>query len=768
MATQSYEELIASATKIKNNELPESNTHDVVGDHLVQMATKAQEEYNQRVTGICEYNVSKQFPTGGIEGSNKYTLELALQKVPTELRQTVGLKCSFWGESGELESWEYQGGTFTATGNWLAVGGKKFTELEQKNSLIWSKREKESDIIKANNANNVIKALYVQGETNDKRVVLSYLNKAGANFQLGLTLYDDETGSSETFADITGLSYKFDEVVSIYNNSSDKNVVALAYLSSADWVSSIANQGEGYNRLPYCGDLCFEYTKQPIINNYYLDLNIKDLEQEIAAVDGKVTFTPASVQRTDNNDYIKRDYFNNCVKSLYFNEKPADNERYVVSYFIKYGDGSKFQLGVTKYNIVTQDTSSVSVAENTYDFDKVVPIYKTSSKEEVVGYIFAEKDKYEGAVSNQGEGYARLPYINEACFSYENQSLINNYFIEEKIIKLSEEISNAEKSNKTILAWGDSITWGSASSTNNNCYTAILRNLIEEKGLSYKVINCGVGGESFQNILVRQGALGFYLADDITLPANPSDKVEIQRTTNYINNKKFRNTWYGEESYFSLLLQGETGRDNTGDEFKTVNPIYVNGIKCIMTIEGNAENNVIYLSSANQLENDFIIKSGECLYPHGNTFKGDISVFSIGTNGGFQVKTEETIDIDSSITQYIELTDLAIEKSNSGKYIVCSPYGGTALRDMGVEGLKKLEAALTKRYGNRHFNWRKYLIEYGLSDAGLSPTTEDTEAIEKGEVPPSLLSDGLHPNDYGHRIIGEKIYKMIIDLGYLN
>ena len=129
MATQSYEELIASATKIKNNELPESNTHDVVGDHLVQMATKAQEEYNQRVTGICEYNVSKQFPTGGIEGSNQYTLELALQKVPTELRQTVGLKCSFLGEDGTLESWEYQGGTFTDMGSWLAIGGKEIAEL---------------------------------------------------------------------------------------------------------------------------------------------------------------------------------------------------------------------------------------------------------------------------------------------------------------------------------------------------------------------------------------------------------------------------------------------------------------------------------------------------------------------------------------------------------------------------------------------------------------------------------------------------------------
>lgn len=150
MATQSYEELIASATKIKNNELPESNTHDVVGDHLVQMATKAQEEYNQRVTGICEYNVSKQFPTGGIEGSNKYTLELALQKVPTELRQTVGLKCSFLGDSGELESWEYQGGTFTAVGSWMAVGGKKVAELGYQFNYFKDKL-----------ANSIVKELYV-------------------------------------------------------------------------------------------------------------------------------------------------------------------------------------------------------------------------------------------------------------------------------------------------------------------------------------------------------------------------------------------------------------------------------------------------------------------------------------------------------------------------------------------------------------------------------------------------------------------------------
>ena len=44
MATQTYEQLIAGANKIKENELPESNTHDLVGEQLLQMTNKMQEE----------------------------------------------------------------------------------------------------------------------------------------------------------------------------------------------------------------------------------------------------------------------------------------------------------------------------------------------------------------------------------------------------------------------------------------------------------------------------------------------------------------------------------------------------------------------------------------------------------------------------------------------------------------------------------------------------------------------------------------------------
>ena len=39
-----------------------------------------------------EINVSKLYPTGGVGGTNKYTLEGAIAKIPTKLR-TVGIKC---------------------------------------------------------------------------------------------------------------------------------------------------------------------------------------------------------------------------------------------------------------------------------------------------------------------------------------------------------------------------------------------------------------------------------------------------------------------------------------------------------------------------------------------------------------------------------------------------------------------------------------------------------------------------------------------------
>lgn len=55
-----------------------------------------------------EYNVSLFHPKQGIDGGNKYTLETAIALVPEQYRN-IGLKCSFVGENGESEAWEYLG-----------------------------------------------------------------------------------------------------------------------------------------------------------------------------------------------------------------------------------------------------------------------------------------------------------------------------------------------------------------------------------------------------------------------------------------------------------------------------------------------------------------------------------------------------------------------------------------------------------------------------------------------------------------------------------
>ena len=67
---------------------------------------------------VTEYNVSNHFPTDGIDGSNRYTLETAIAKIPASLR-TVGIKCSFMNDAGQMETWEYHGGAYLTTASWI-------------------------------------------------------------------------------------------------------------------------------------------------------------------------------------------------------------------------------------------------------------------------------------------------------------------------------------------------------------------------------------------------------------------------------------------------------------------------------------------------------------------------------------------------------------------------------------------------------------------------------------------------------------------------
>ena len=77
-----------------------------------------------------------------------------------------------------------------------------------------------------------------------------------------------------------------------------------------------------------------------------------------------------------------------------------------------------------------------------------------------------------------------------------------------------------------------------------------------------------------------------------------------------------------------------------------------------------------------------------------------------------------------------------------------------------------VEKMMLDKYGRNYINLRKYLVDYGLGDANITPTTQDTTNINAGKIPSSLLADSVHLNSYGQQIVANQIYLRGQELGY--
>ena len=73
-----------------------------------------------------EYNISKLYPTGGDGGTDKYTFENAINKIPLSERR-IGVKCLFQAKTPKnqnipFETYEYIGPTYSDLNSWELVG----------------------------------------------------------------------------------------------------------------------------------------------------------------------------------------------------------------------------------------------------------------------------------------------------------------------------------------------------------------------------------------------------------------------------------------------------------------------------------------------------------------------------------------------------------------------------------------------------------------------------------------------------------------------
>lgn len=121
----------------------------------------------------------------------------------------------------------------------------------------------------------------------------------------------------------------------------------------------------------------------------------------------------------------------------------------------------------------------------------------------------------------------------------------------------------------------------------------------------------------------------------------------------------------------------------------------------------------------------------------------------IGQNGGYNTNDE-----------LVEQIENAIEYNGSKKYIVIGLTTGTK------SSRESLEMVMSHRFGVHYVNARKYLSTYGLADAKLQPTEQDTADMKNGTVPKSLRTDDVHLNAKGYTVLGNLVYKKGKDLNY--
>jgi hypothetical protein len=298
-----------------------------------------------------------------------------------------------------------------------------------------------------------------------------------------------------------------------------------------------------------------------------------------------------------------------------------------------------------------------------------------------------------------------------------------------------------DKVRKLLIPfWGDSLTAGSGSSIiptgadpslqGTTTYERV-RDLIDSD--IYETKENGVGGENALEISARIGANPYMLDSETVLPADTTP-VAVNLVSSY-----------------DPLATVNVDLDNPSDE---INPVIIQGIECEITEDAGGNNfiNRVTASSSSDtlVENAFVIPRDS--YSYLNPY---CAVFWMGTNG----VTNDFARFYRNIINYV----------NPNSFIVVGLYNNESTSPGVAE-----DAEMIKEFGGNYVELRNYLCKQGINDAikkgylpddGTYPTSADLLDIAAGIVPNSLRADGVHLNAVGQVLVGDAIYKRMIDLG---
>ena len=317
------------------------------------------------------------------------------------------------------------------------------------------------------------------------------------------------------------------------------------------------------------------------------------------------------------------------------------------------------------------------------------------------------------------KGGSTSDVINSAIVRIDNTSRVPNtvnikfmLFTDSTLYDLWDTI-NSNEYTTDLCFWGDSLTAGAGGS--GTTYPDVCAS---ELGItSFK--NCGVGGENANTIACRQGG------DSLILKPGNVNEYSLSELTDI----------YGTQC--NPLRQGSGSN--------SVNPIYINGVKCTLSISqtSTTDPNAKYTITG---YNDKLLAETPVKFA-GCDIKSKITVIFVGQNG-------------PGLAERLSIIDSMISKIND-KYIVMGLSSGSS------SSRADEEAQMLSKYGVHYFNTRNMLNKYGMSIMNLTPTTSDVNEMSKGEVPSSLRSDSIHLNANGYTALGKMLAQKIRACGYV-
>lgn len=339
---------------------------------------------------------------------------------------------------------------------------------------------------------------------------------------------------------------------------------------------------------------------------------------------------------------------------------------------------------------------------------------------------------------------------------------------QESVAAIQEEyqrdMDTVERYLPGVVCWGDSLTLGSSG---NISYPSVFKTYLEtyfcdiydfrstidnadefarlnwdEYKVSVPVINMGAAGEDTYTVLGRSGAIPYVLGKDITIPAEP-EPVEVELLSD-------------SGKPVTPLIGGTAG----------VNTVFIGEVEGTLSIASTRPNThgvfqyKYYFTRLEPGEETDAVKDTLVETAATYEYTDYIHVVCIGTFGTFT----NAADLVDQVQQLLDR-----QTSNPDRFIVLGPCAISG-QGFSARSMDAIDTAMVQAFGNRYINVRKYLMEDGLADAGISASKQDVRNISAGKVPESFTatSDGLELNGKAYTLLGKLLYERMESLGYFD